>query len=58
MSRRAKMRSRFLTLRSLRLCRKTRPTSLRSTFKQSNGYHPKYDVVTDMKGVTVKPINE
>ncbi len=25
--------------------------------KQSNGYNPKYDIVTDMKGGTVKPVN-
>jgi hypothetical protein len=25
--------------------------------KQSNGYNPKYDIVTDMKGGTVRPVN-
>ena len=25
--------------------------------KQSNGYNPKYDIVTDMIGGTVKPVN-
>ena len=34
-------------------------SSYKLTFdvKQSNGYNPKYDIVTDMKGGTVKPIN-
>lgn len=33
-------------------------SSYKLTFdvKQSNGYNPKYDVVTDMKGTAVKPI--
>jgi hypothetical protein len=36
----------------------SRDTSYRLTFdiKQSNGYNPKYDIVTDVKGATVKPI--
>jgi len=34
-------------------------SSYKLTFdvKQSNGYNPKYDIVTDMKGETVKPVN-
>ena len=36
-----------------------RDSSYKLTFdvKQSNGYNPKYDIVTDMKGRTVKPVN-
>jgi hypothetical protein len=34
-------------------------SSYKLTFdvKRSNGYNPKYDIVTDMKGGTVKPVN-
>jgi hypothetical protein len=34
-------------------------SSYKLTFdvKQSNGYNPNYDIVTDMKGGTVKPVN-
>jgi hypothetical protein len=34
-------------------------SSYKLTFdvKQSNGYNPKYDILTDMKGSPVKPIN-
>ena len=34
-------------------------SSYKLTFdvKQSNDYNPKYDIVTDMKGGTVKPVN-
>jgi hypothetical protein len=34
-------------------------SSYKLTFdvKQSNGHNPKYDIVTDMKGGTVKPVN-
>jgi hypothetical protein len=33
------------------------PYKLTFDVKQSNGYSPKYDIVTDMKGAAVKPIN-
>jgi hypothetical protein len=33
------------------------PNKLTFDVKKSNGYHSKYDIVTDMKGATVKPVN-
>lgn len=33
------------------------PNKLTFDVKKSIGYHSKYDIVTDMKGATVKPVN-